>query len=206
MVATQSRAERKRTQKTRAILQAAAELLTERGYAGTNLEDIAERLDLAKASLYHYYPSKEALVTACLEFAATTAIERLVIAVESESEPLAKLRALIIEQIRIVALDPAAAASLFLVPIDWPDPLLKNLRQWRSRHDDLFRAVIAEGVASGVLHPSDVDVARHCMHGALNSTPAWLKGKRSTVDATVAAIADVMLDMFVADVRPARKR
>jgi AcrR family transcriptional regulator len=40
----------------------AAELFATRGYDGTSMADIADRLGLRKASLYNYYPSKEELL------------------------------------------------------------------------------------------------------------------------------------------------
>ena len=44
------------------LRQAATELFAERGYDGTSMADIAERIGIAKASLYNYYPSKEELL------------------------------------------------------------------------------------------------------------------------------------------------
>src|SRR3990172_1937939 len=44
------------------LRQAAAELFAERGFAGTSMADLAERVGVAKASLYNYYPSKEDLL------------------------------------------------------------------------------------------------------------------------------------------------
>ncbi len=44
------------------LLTAAAALFAERGYGGTSMADIAERVGVRKASLYNYYPSKEELL------------------------------------------------------------------------------------------------------------------------------------------------
>jgi AcrR family transcriptional regulator len=46
------------------ILQVALELFTERGYDGTSLREIAEKLDVTKAALYYHFKSKEALLLA----------------------------------------------------------------------------------------------------------------------------------------------
>lgn len=46
------------------ILQVALELFTERGYDGTSLREIAEKLDVTKAALYYHFKSKEALLIA----------------------------------------------------------------------------------------------------------------------------------------------
>src|SRR5215467_11521395 len=53
------------------ILDVALELFAERGYAGTSVRDIAERLGMTKSSLYYHFASKEdvlnALVTPLIE-------------------------------------------------------------------------------------------------------------------------------------------
>jgi AcrR family transcriptional regulator len=44
------------------LLTAAAALFAERGFGGTSMADIAERVGVRKASLYNYYPSKDELL------------------------------------------------------------------------------------------------------------------------------------------------
>src|SRR3984885_12915921 len=48
-----SRSARRRAKRVDDILRVATRLLAERGYAATNLDEIAEVLDLSQASLYH---------------------------------------------------------------------------------------------------------------------------------------------------------
>jgi len=50
-----------------AILQAAAQVFTRRGYAGTTTNHIAERAGVSIGSLYEYFPSKDALLVALME-------------------------------------------------------------------------------------------------------------------------------------------
>src|SRR4051794_16576218 len=65
--AAPSRLQRKRSRRIEQILTVAAELFGERGYAAVSLEDVAERLDLTKGSLYHYFAGKDELATAAIE-------------------------------------------------------------------------------------------------------------------------------------------
>ena len=48
------------------ILDEATELFAERGYEGTSMSDLAERVGLRKASLFHHFTSKEVLYAAVL--------------------------------------------------------------------------------------------------------------------------------------------
>ena len=58
-------------------MRTAAEVLTERGYSGTSLDEIAERLDVAKATIYHYVVSKDELISACVKQPSLEAMARL---------------------------------------------------------------------------------------------------------------------------------
>jgi AcrR family transcriptional regulator len=62
---------------TRRILDAAMRLFEERGYAGTELRHIAERVGLARNSLYRYYPGKDHILLACLRREMGPNVERL---------------------------------------------------------------------------------------------------------------------------------
>ena len=50
-----------------AILEAAARVLAERGYAATNTNLVAERAGVSVGSLYQYFPNKDSLITALHE-------------------------------------------------------------------------------------------------------------------------------------------
>ncbi len=50
--------------KRREILAAAAAIFARHGYHGTNLQRVAEHAGMGKSSLYHYFPTKEALFAA----------------------------------------------------------------------------------------------------------------------------------------------
>lgn len=66
MVAGQATGPRTIDTRTR-ILLAAVGLFAERGYAGTSVRDISERLGVTKAALYYHFPSKETILDALLD-------------------------------------------------------------------------------------------------------------------------------------------
>jgi AcrR family transcriptional regulator len=169
------RVARKRQRRVNEILRVAAQVLSEKGYYNTSLEEIAERLDLAKASLYHYFDSKEALLTAALGSVAEEAIRRLT-AIAAEPGPAPdRLRRLIIEQLQIITVEYPELSRLFLAHLEWPGVVRERIADWHARHDAIFRAVIAEGVKSGELADIDISVVRHNLTGALNFVPFWFK-------------------------------
>ena len=58
--------ERKRLERSDAIVDAATELFRSKGYEGTTMEEIAEGADVSAPTLYRYFPTKAALLTAFL--------------------------------------------------------------------------------------------------------------------------------------------
>lgn len=81
-----------------AILRHAARLFARRGYIGTSMNQVAEAAGLSKASLYHYYRDKYAMLVEITEGHVST-LEALVDAVRPEALPPADAVRRLIERI-----------------------------------------------------------------------------------------------------------
>lgn len=192
-----SRVARKRNQRIDAILHVAAKVVSEHGYHNTSLEMVAEQVDLTKASLYHYFDSKDALFSACFQAVAEKTIARLSAVANAAPTPLDALRDLIAEQLKIFVHDDPEMARLFLQQHDWPASMREEQRHWRKLHDDIFLSVVEAGVASGQLRPRDPRVALHCMHGSINFVPVWFRSRSEPKDRQVLAlVTESILDIF----------
>ena len=66
-----------------ALLQAARELFTEHGYAGTATEDIAQRAGVTRGALYYQFGDKSGLFYAVLEGISLSTNEKVVSAMQS---------------------------------------------------------------------------------------------------------------------------
>lgn len=192
-----SRVVRRRSRKVASILAAAAEVLSKNGYHNLSLEEVAERLDLTKASLYYYFPSKEALVSACLESIAMSANERLAEAMCDDSRSAsARLKTLIKLQLAIVVREQRQLAAVFLQPIDWPKDYRQRARALRHAHDAIFRIVVQEGIANGEFDV-DENVAMHNLYGAMNYMPVWFSGRtKKEFEQMTNAVAVNLLRLF----------
>lgn len=190
-----SRVQRKRGKRIQEILTAAAELFGERGYDAVSLEDVAERLDVTKGSLYYYFSSKDELGSAAIETLGndwTTRLEELL--ADTEGTPAERLRVLIHEHVTIAVRDYPAALRLFLVPRDWPDAQRVRIKEMRSRHDALFRRLVEEGIAAREFTVTSVDTVLQCMHAAMSQAPLWCaelppRAQRKAVD----EVADTLM-------------
>jgi AcrR family transcriptional regulator len=191
-----SRASRRRTRRVEEMLRVTAEVLTKVGYHALSLEKVADELDLSPAALYHYFPSKDALVAAAIRYVGDRGLTRLTAVSEQGRTATERLRLLIADQLRILSYDYPEARCLFLESSSWAPPetaaLIKVMRQ---RHNDLFRDIIDEAVRSGEMSPRSIDVSLHCLHGALNYSSIWYLD-RTDRDEKIAEITDTVMLLF----------
>jgi AcrR family transcriptional regulator len=61
------RLSRKKEKRTQSIIEAAMTLFREQGIDATTMEQIAEEADIAKGTLYNYFPAKEAIISAYIQ-------------------------------------------------------------------------------------------------------------------------------------------
>lgn len=63
----QSRRERNKIQCRQRILRASRQLFSAKGYEETTMDDVAERAEVSKATLYNYFPGKDSLLMGIAE-------------------------------------------------------------------------------------------------------------------------------------------
>ena len=104
------------------ILEVAEAFLGERGYDGTRLHLIAQRVGIQKASLFHYFPSKEHLYRAVLHEGFGETEQTIKKVLDSEGTPLEKVRALVEGYVEMVAAHPERTKILLRQSLgDAPD-------------------------------------------------------------------------------------
>jgi TetR/AcrR family transcriptional regulator, fatty acid metabolism regulator protein len=92
---TTSLKEKQRREREELIIQAAEEVLQERGYYETSMDEIAARVGIAKGTIYTHFPGKEELVMAIFTRTMQTFLEGIDEVIETEPTPRAKLEALL---------------------------------------------------------------------------------------------------------------
>jgi TetR/AcrR family transcriptional regulator, fatty acid metabolism regulator protein len=95
VTANRSLKEKQRAERENLILQAAEEMLAERGYHETSMDEIAQRVGIAKGTLYLHFASKEALVMALFQRNLHGFLQDVDQIVASPLGPRAKLEAIL---------------------------------------------------------------------------------------------------------------
>lgn len=140
----------KRTQSTQNILNAAANVFSEVGFAGARIDEIAKRAGINKAMIYYRIGDKKALYEAALHniFADTT--ERIVSNIKAEQTPTEKLKTFIHNIVRTVdqhhTIAPIMMRELASDTRNFPEKAAQDL----SRIVSLLTAILKEGEEKGV--------------------------------------------------------
>jgi AcrR family transcriptional regulator len=161
----------------REIDEVASELFHANGYAATSVRDIARALDIQGASLYAHVASKEDLLWAIVDRAATAfegATERA-IADTSSGDAVERLAALVEAHVEVVTADPERS-SVFVT--EWRH--LSGGRRSviagrRDAYEARFRATITDGVAVGAFRATDPAIAATFILTALNGIATWYR-------------------------------
>ena len=152
------------------LLDAAARLFGNRGYAATSMRDIALEVKMLPGSLYYHFPSKEALLVEVYR----KGVEELKMAAEramaEETGPWARLEALCRAHLETVLSDSNYANVLIRVlPDDIPEAA-ESLRVVREDYEKLFRVAVDH---LPLAQSTDRHVLRLMLIGSLNWTALW---------------------------------
>lgn len=143
----------KATETRARIIQQAADLFNQQGYAGVSMADVMAATGLKKGGIYNHFASKDELAIAAFEFAAQQTGQRYVNAVRAEKTAIARLQAII----QTFATSPdevllRGGCPLMNTAIESDDthPILREHTQramtgWR----ELIRKTVTKGIRTG---------------------------------------------------------
>lgn len=180
------------------ILDAAARLFREHGYAGVSLRDIADDAGMKAGSLYYHFASKEEIVAKVLDIGIElvhAAVQREVAALPADATARRLLAAAIRRHLRtFLAYSDYTSANVRIFGQLPPTVRQRNLAA-RRRYELLWDALIERARAQGGIRP-DVETAtlRLFLLGAMNATLEWFDPARGDIDALAARYARLALD------------
>lgn len=186
------------------IVDAAARLFSEQGYAATSIQDIADRVGLLKGSLYHYIHTKEDLLEAVIQEAHHHTASLGVEALEVEGDALDKLRYVVRRHLSGAAGNLAKVRVFYRESKFLPPDRLEQILASRDTYEHSLRQIIAAGVEEGTLAPHlDPTLTAIAILAVLNSVQQWFRpdGPRSLEEVT-AAFTDLVLRSVAAQPVP----
>lgn len=157
------------------ILRAACLLFRERGFHGTSVRDIADRVGLQGGSLYAHVEKKDDLLWELVDHAADRFFAALRPIVASDLGVMQKLRQAIIAHVGVITEDLDAAA---VYTVEWrhlsPDRR-DAITLRRDEYEGLFRAFVSEAIQQRYLSATDAAGAARFILTMLNYLFTWYR-------------------------------
>jgi TetR/AcrR family transcriptional regulator, cholesterol catabolism regulator len=191
------------------ILNAAAHVLSLKGYAGTRLSDVADYAELQAPAIYYYFPSREDLIEEVM-YAGIADMRRhlqdVLDALPPDTSPIDKILAAVEGHLRhqLELSDYASATIRNAGQI--PERLRARQLKEDAAYGRIWRRLFDDARAGGQLRDDlDTRIAQLLVISALNWSTEWFDPRRSSVD-TIVSNAQVLVRNGLSPARsPARK-
>jgi TetR/AcrR family transcriptional regulator, cholesterol catabolism regulator len=180
----------KSAQTRRRILDAAAHVLSVKGYAGLRLNDVAEHAELQAPAIYYYYPSRDDLIEEVMWVGIADMREHVAAVLDDlppDASPtdrlLAAVEAHLRHELEISDYTTASIRNAGQVPLT----IRKRQIQEEERYGEIWRGLINEMARSGGLRADlDLYIAQMLVLGALNWAVEWWDPRRGSLATVVA--------------------
>jgi AcrR family transcriptional regulator len=158
--------------KREAILRTAVHLFLERGYGRTAMNDIADKLNITKPALYHYFRNKEEILLECYRWGCLLIREMLDGISASGGSGLEKVEAFILMYTDIITVN-FGRAVVRLDDGELTREARAEVRSYKREIDRRVRSFIQEGIDDGSVTPCDPKLAAFSIAGAINWISMW---------------------------------
>jgi TetR/AcrR family transcriptional repressor of mexJK operon len=202
-----SRREARKLDRREAILEVAVDHFLQHGYAATTMSEIAAVIGGSKATLWSYFPSKEALFEAVLDRVTTLFRQQMIALLDPSSDLEAALRGFCRRFIEKVTSPDAVALYRLIIAEAGRFPEVGTI--FYQRGPDTTLRFLAEfiglGMARGALRPGDPRQAATILIALSMSGchQQLLFGRIARVDAAqIAADADAAVDVLLRTYAP----
>jgi AcrR family transcriptional regulator len=159
------------TRRREQILDAASQVFAANSYRNTDLQFIADRLKLSKASIYRYFDSKEKLFLAAVDRGIARLHEHVSASEAGETDPLKRLTLVVYAYLAFFRANPQIVELLIQERVEFKDRKEPSyfvhreqcLEPWR----EAFRDLIAEGRVRRIPVDRILDVLPDLLYGTM---------------------------------------
>ena len=174
------------------ILEEASTLFYERGYRGTTLDAIAERLEVSKPFIYHHFNSKAELLVEIYKRVLRLCLHTVETAAAAPGSARERLRSFAIAYTDIAIKEQAIVAIFFREEQNLPPEHLEAINTLKRAFDAKLTRMLQDGVEKAEFHIADVRMATLALAGMMNWIYTWYRPQgRLQPDAVGRAMAEL---------------
>ena len=171
------------------ILDAAAHVLSRKGYAGTRLADVADQAEIQAPAIYYYFPSREDLIEEVMWSGIEHMREHLaevLAALPPDADPLDRIDAAVEAHLRYSLESSDYTTASIRNAGQVPAALRIRYSAEAARYGDMWRKLLQDADNAGSLRAElDPMAARMLVLGALNWAAEWWNPRRGSLDVVV---------------------
>lgn len=178
------------------ILDAAAQVLSRKGYAGTRLSDVAELAGVQAPAIYYYFPSRDDLVEEVMWEGAHRVrrhVEEVLAQLPADTDPRRRLLVAVDAHLRYeLQISDYMVASVRNAG-QVPEHLRVRPAAEEGRYSALWRELFLSAQQSGLLRAGiDINVFRLLLLGSMNWAVEWWNPRTRSFDDLVRETQDMV--------------
>jgi AcrR family transcriptional regulator len=183
------------------VLAVAVEIFNERGYDGTSMRDLADRLGIAKSAIYHHVAGKEELLR--------LALDRALAGLSAVTDRARVLPAPAIERLEylvrgsVEVLEAELPYVTLLLRVRGNTEVERAALEKRRAFDRFVAELVAQAVIDGDIRPVDPMITARLLFGLVNSVVEWY---RPALRTDTRSLADAICAMTLDGLRTRRNR
>jgi AcrR family transcriptional regulator len=184
--------------KRQLILEAAAKLFYERGYAATRIDDIITELSASRRVIYEHFGGKSDILVAICEQAIRSTIDLAMGIARAPLDPVEKLRRLVRDFTKIVIDNRDYIAISTREMMFLPADSRSRITRMQKKFDRILGDILAAGVERGVFAVADPAITALAIGGMIIWSHRWYRASgRLSAEAVADAMAAAALSMVV---------
>ncbi|HPA40327.1 MAG TPA: TetR/AcrR family transcriptional regulator [Phenylobacterium sp.] len=181
----------------------AARLFAEFGYGGTSMGDIAKKVGINKASLYHFVPNKEDLLYTLISWGLDLAAKDVVAPAQAIADPRARLETLIRLQLANIHRGAGPKGNAVHMVVSETSGLSPDRRAEvearKAVFTDLIRSTLDALKAEGRFGLADTALATANIQGLLSAFARWDRPGDPDLDRTYDELTAFILRAVLKD-------
>ncbi|HRO69556.1 MAG TPA: TetR/AcrR family transcriptional regulator [Chitinophagaceae bacterium] len=169
--------QRRKASKKELILEKAATMFRQKGFAATSMRDLAETVGIEAASLYNHIRSKNEILEAICFDVANRFNNNMALIESGIQSSIAKIETLLRFHIRQMV---EKYEEVYVSDREWKhleEPYLSNFQNQRSNYRKKFAAIIESGIQKNEIRKIDAPTAVLIMLHAVSGIESWHRSK-----------------------------
>lgn len=180
------------------VLDAAAKIFRDCGYAGTTMRAIADEAELKAGSIYYHYKSKDDLITAVLDLgihSVTDGVTSALAALPETATGRERLETAVRAHLSAIIQNGDYTLATRRVFGQVPEAIRIRNTRLRDSYGAIWHKILADAQARGEFRASaNLSLARLFILGALNWTVEWYKPGGRSIEDVAREFASLVLD------------